>query len=131
MYFTGKYLLEPFFEHVSKSKSDELFVASVLLVAIGASYLANYFGFTYSLGAFVAGMMISETKFKHQVEADLTPFRNLLLGVFFITVGMQINFQIIYEYIFTILILLPTLLIVKYLIIYIVVRINIQKKSSF
>ncbi len=82
-----------FFEHVTKSKSDELFVASVLLIAIGgASYAAHYFGFTYSLGAFVAGMMISETKFKHQVEADLTPFRNLLLGVFFITVGMQIDF---------------------------------------
>jgi len=96
LYVVGKYLLEPFFEHVSKTNSDELFVASVLLVAIGSSYVAHYFGFTHSLGAFVAGMMISETKFKHQVEADLTPFRNLLLGVFFITVGMQINLQIIF-----------------------------------
>ncbi len=131
LYFSGKYLLEPFFEHVTKSKSDELFVGSVLLIAIGASYLAHYFGFTYSLGAFVAGMMISETKFKHQVEADLTPFRNLLLGVFFITVGMQINFSVIKEYILTILILLPILLVLKYLIIYMVVRINDTKRVAF
>lgn len=131
LYATGKYLLEPFFSHVSQSKSDELFVASVLLIAIGASYLAHYFGFSYSLGAFVAGMMISETKFKHQVEADLTPFRNLLLGVFFITVGMQIDFMIIKEYILTILILLPILLGLKYLIIYWLVRIDDTKRVAF
>ena len=131
LYISGKYLLEPFFEHVSKSKSDELFVASVLLVAIGASYLAHYFGFTYSLGAFVAGMMISETKFKHQVEADLTPFRNLLLGVFFITVGMQINFKIIADNIVIILILLPILVSLKYLIIYLLVRIDDTKRVAF
>ncbi|RXJ76957.1 sodium:proton exchanger [Arcobacter sp. F155] len=131
LYISGKFLLEPFFEHVSKSKSDELFVGSVLLVAIGASYLAHYFGFTYSLGAFVAGMMISETKFKHQVEADLTPFRNLLLGVFFITVGMQINFQIIADNIVIILILLPILVSLKYLIIYLLVRIDDTKRVAF
>ena len=131
LYVVGKYLLEPFFEHVTKAESDELFVASVLLIAIGASYLAHYFGFTYSLGAFVAGMMISETKFKHQVEADLTPFRNLLLGVFFITVGMQINFASILENIFIILILLPILLFLKYAIIYLIVRIDDTKRVAF
>lgn len=131
LYLCGKYLLEPFFEHVTRSKSDELFVASVLLIAIGSSFLANYFGFTYSLGAFVAGMMISETKFKHQVEADLTPFRNLLLGLFFITVGMQINFALISEHIFTILALLPILLFLKYIIIYFIVRIDDTKRVAF
>lgn len=131
LYVTGKYLLEPFFEHVIKSKSEELFVASVLLIAIGASHLAHYFGFSYSLGAFVAGMMISETKFKHQVESDLIPFRNLLLGVFFITVGMQINFSLIVEYIGTILILLPILLGIKYLIIFLLVRIDDTKRVAF
>ncbi|AXH08866.1 sodium:proton exchanger [Malaciobacter halophilus] len=131
LYITGKYLLEPFFEYVSESKSEELFVGSVLLIAIGASYLAHYFGFSYSLGAFIAGMMISETKFKHQVEADLIPFRNLLLGVFFITVGMQINFSVIGEHIFTILILLPVLLSLKYIIIYSLVRIDDTKRVAF
>ncbi|PPK60461.1 Kef-type potassium/proton antiporter (CPA2 family) [Malaciobacter marinus] len=131
LYVTGKYLLEPFFEYVSESKSEELFVASVLLVAIGASHMAYYFGFSHSLGAFIAGMMISETKFKHQVEADLVPFRNLLLGVFFITVGMQINFSVIAEHIFTILILLPVLLGLKYIIIYLLVRIDDTKRVAF
>ena len=131
LYFVGKYLLEPFFEHVTKAESDELFVASVLLIAIGASYLAHHFGFTFSLGAFVAGMMISETKFKHQVEADLTPFRNLLLGVFFITVGMQINFSVIADNILIILILLPLLLFLKYAIIYLLVRIDDTKRVAF
>ncbi|WP_419770490.1 MAG: cation:proton antiporter [Candidatus Marinarcus sp.] len=131
LFLVGKYLLEPFFEHVSKSKSDELFVGSVLFIAIGASYIAHYFGFSYSLGAFVAGMMISETKFKHQVEADLTPFRNLLLGVFFITVGMQINFAIIAQYFFTIVILLPVLIGLKYVIIYAIVRVDDTKRVAF
>ncbi|XOB62809.1 cation:proton antiporter [Campylobacterota bacterium DY0563] len=131
LYVVGKYLLEPFFEHVTKAESDELFVASVLLIAIGASFLAHHFGFTYSLGAFVAGMMISETKFKHQVEADLTPFRNLLLGVFFITVGMQINFSVIADNILIILILLPVLLLLKYAIIYLIVRIDDTKRVAF
>ncbi len=131
LYFAGKYLLEPFFKYVSNSKSEELFVASVLLVAMGASFIAHYFGFSYSLGAFIAGMMISETKFKHQVEADLIPFRNLLLGVFFITVGMQIDFSIIAEYIFTILLLLPILLTLKYSIIYLVVRLDDTKRVAF
>ncbi len=131
LYVSGKYLLEPFLTIVSKTKTDELFVGSVLLLAIGSSYMAHYFGFTYSLGAFVAGMMISETKFKHQVEADLIPFRNILLGVFFITVGMQINFTVIAEYIWIILLLLPLLMGVKYAIIYTIVKFEDNKRVAF
>jgi CPA2 family monovalent cation:H+ antiporter-2 len=131
LYLSGKYLLEPFFTHVSETNSEELFVGSVLLIAIGASYMAHYFGFSYSLGAFIAGMMISETKFKHQVESDLIPFRNLLLGVFFVTVGMQINFTMIYEHLFTILLLLPILMVLKYFIIYAIVRIDDTKRVAF
>ncbi|MAC85070.1 MAG: hypothetical protein CL624_13150 [Arcobacter sp.] len=131
LYVSGKYLLEPFLTLVSKTKTDELFVGSVLLLAIGSSYLAHYFGFTYSLGAFVAGMMISETKFKHQVEADLIPFRNILLGVFFITVGMQINFTVIGEYIWIILLLLPVLMGLKYAIIYTIVKFEDNKRVAF
>lgn len=131
LFVSGKYLLEPFLTHVSKTKSDELFVASVLLLAIGSSYLAYYFGFSYSLGAFIAGMMIAETKFKHQVEADLIPFRNILLGVFFITVGMQINFGVIADYILVILILLPVLMGLKYIIIYSLVKLEDTKRVAF
>ncbi len=118
LFIVGKYLLEPFFTTVSKTKSDELFVGSILLVVIGASYVAHMFGFSYSLGAFVAGMMIAETHYKYQVQADLIPFRDLLLGIFFITVGMQLDFEIIFENIATISILLPVLVAIKIVIIY-------------
>ena len=131
LYFSGKYLLEPFLRYVSSTRSDELFVASVLLLAVGSAYLAYYFGFSYSLGAFIAGMMIAETKFKHQVEADLIPFRNILLGVFFITVGMQINFKIIADYILVILVLLPLVMGLKFGVIYALVRYEDNKRVAF
>ena len=131
LYFSGKYLLEPFLRYVSATRSDELFVASVLLLAVGSAYLAYYFGFSYSLGAFIAGMMIAETKFKHQVEADLIPFRNILLGVFFITVGMQINFKVIYEYAWIIAILLPVVMGLKFGVIYALVRFEDNKRVAF
>jgi CPA2 family monovalent cation:H+ antiporter-2 len=131
LYFAGKYLLEPFLRYVSSTRSDELFVASVLLLAIGSAYLAYYFGFSYSLGAFIAGMMIAETKFKHQVEADLIPFRNILLGIFFITVGMQINFQVIYDYAWIIAVLLPAVMALKFGVIYALVRYEDNKRVAF
>ena len=93
--------------------------------------MAYYFGFSYSLGAFIAGMMIAETKFKHQVEADLIPFRNILLGVFFITVGMQINFKVIYEYAWIIAILLPVVMGLKFGVIYALVRFEDNKRVAF
>ena len=131
LYFSGKYLLEPFLRYVSSTKSDELFVASVLLLAVGSAYLAYYFGFSYSLGAFIAGMMIAETKFKHQVEADLIPFRNILLGIFFITVGMQIDFKVIFDYGIILLILLPIVMLLKYSVIYLLVRFEDNKRVAF
>jgi len=94
----GKFILEPFFQEVVKSDSHEIFIGSVLFLVMGASTLAHSLGFSYSLGALIAGMIIAETRYKHQVEADLIPFRDLLLGLFFITVGMQIDFAIISEY---------------------------------
>ncbi|MBU1658875.1 cation:proton antiporter [bacterium] len=124
LYIIGKYLLEPFFTQIVKTRSEELFVGSILFLAIGASYGAHLLGFSYSLGAFVAGMLIAETKYKHQAEADLVPFRDLLLGIFFITVGMQIKFDIITDYLFVILLLLAAIMLVKFLIIYIIVKFN-------
>ena len=76
-------------------------------------------------------MMISETKFKHQVEADLIPFRNILLGVFFITVGMQINFKIIGDYLVIIMILLPLIMGLKFSVIYMLIRFEDTKRVSF
>jgi CPA2 family monovalent cation:H+ antiporter-2 len=131
MYIIGKYLLEPFFTEITKTKSDELFVIAILFLAVGSSYLAHQFGFSYSLGALIAGMMISETKFKHQAEADLIPFRDILLGIFFITVGMQIEFGIISKYILEIVALLIGIMVLKFAILYLVVRIRDRERTSF
>jgi len=130
LFLAGKYVLEPFFHQVSKTKSNEIFVGSVLLIVMGASYLAHMFGFSYSLGAFVAGMMIAETHYKHQVEADLIPFRDLLLGVFFVTVGMQLDFKIIYENINTILLILPVIILIKIVVIFTLVRFGTNSRTS-
>ncbi len=126
----GKHILEPFLTQILKTNSDELFVGSVLFLAIGASYMAHMLGFSYSLGAFIAGMLIAETKYKHQAEADLIPFRDLLLGIFFITVGMQINIMVLLSKLHIILLLLLAVMVLKFLIIYAIVRLNESKRVS-
>ncbi|SFV62256.1 Glutathione-regulated potassium-efflux system protein KefB [hydrothermal vent metagenome] len=114
----GKYILDPFLSEVVKSNLDEIFIGSILFLVVGSSILAHNLGFSYSLGAFIAGMIISETHYKHQVEADLIPFRDLLLGVFFISVGMQIDFSIVVDKFGMILSLLLLFTIVKISIIF-------------
>lgn len=126
----GKYFLEPFLTQIIKTNSDELFVGSILFLAIGASYIAHYFGFSYSLGAFIAGMLISETKYKYQAEADLIPFRDLLLGIFFITVGMQIDVISLAEQISLVLLLLIVVMVLKFIIVFSIVRFNESKRVS-
>ncbi|MBV5320894.1 MAG: cation:proton antiporter [Sulfuricurvum sp.] len=126
----GKHILEPFLTQILKTNSDELFVGSVLFLAIGASYLAHILGFSYSLGAFIAGMLIAETKYKHQAEADLIPFRDLLLGIFFITVGMQIDFFLLVTQLHIILLLLLGVMVLKFIIIFGLIRINESKRVS-
>jgi len=126
----GKYVIEHLFALVSHKDSNEMFISTVLLIIMGASYLAHLFGFSYSLGAFIAGMMIAETHYKHQVEADLVPFRDLLLGVFFITVGMQIDFAVIQEYYLSIMIFFIIIVTIKVSVIYLLVHINSTKRVS-
>jgi monovalent cation:H+ antiporter-2, CPA2 family len=91
LYLVGKFVISRFLKIVSDARSHELFVASILLIVVAAALLTHSLGFSYSLGAFLAGLMIAETKYRYQIEADLLPFRNLLLGLFFVTVGMQVQ----------------------------------------
>ncbi len=91
----GKLALGHIFKAVAGTNSKEIYMGSILLTVVGASYIAHHFGFSYSLGGFIAGMMIADTIYKYQVEADLIPFRDLLLGVFFVSVGLQIDFKIV------------------------------------
>lgn len=131
LWFFGKYILDPFFKEVVKSNSNEIFIGSVLLIVMAASTLAHTLGFSYSLGAFIAGMIIAETRYKYQVEADLIPFRDLLLGIFFITVGMQIDFSIISSYYLEILGLLILFTVVKISIIFLLLFKTAGKEVAF
>jgi CPA2 family monovalent cation:H+ antiporter-2 len=130
LWLFGKYLLEPFLTAIVKTKSDEVFVTAILAIAIGASQLAHSFEFSYSLGAFIAGMLIAETKYKHQVETDLVPFRDLLLGIFFITVGMQIHIQTLIDNLHIVLTILPVVFILKFGVIFGVSRLKSNYKTS-
>ena len=130
LYLSGKYLLEPFLYRVSKTESSEIFIGSIFLLVFGASYLAYSLGFSYSLGAFIAGMLIAETHYKHKIEADLIPFRDILLGIFFITVGMQIDLALILKQWDTILLLLLAIISIKILVIFSVLSISTYKHIS-
>ncbi|EAI5344321.1 potassium transporter [Campylobacter jejuni] len=115
LFFIGKYLVDRIFRLIIHTSSQEIFISTVLFMVIGASFLANYFGFSYSLGAFIAGALIAETKYKHKIEADLIiPFRDLLLGLFFITVGMQIQLDVVAQNWFLIIVLTLLVMALKF-----------------
>ena len=82
---------------VARRKSDELFILNLLLISLGLAWLTELAGLSLALGAFIAGMLISETEFKHQVEADIRPFHDVLLGLFFITIGMMLNWRLVWD----------------------------------
>ncbi|RYX90062.1 MAG: potassium transporter [Comamonadaceae bacterium] len=82
---------------VARRKSDELFVLNLLLVTLALSWLTELAGLSLALGAFIAGMLISETEYKHQVETDIRPFHDVLLGLFFISIGMMLDWRIVLE----------------------------------
>ena len=93
--YIGQTVMSRWFRLVVKLRSQELFMLNLLLIVLGMSALTEYFGLSLALGAFLAGMLISETPFRHQVEEDIKPFRDVLLGLFFITIGMLLDFKVI------------------------------------
>ena len=93
----GRFLLRPLFHEIAKSRCEELFTLGVLSVALAAAALADSAGISMTLGAFIAGMMLGETEYRHQIESDIRPFRDVLLGLFFITVGMGLSTTLLVE----------------------------------
>jgi len=87
----GRYFLNPFFRVLADSKAREVMTAAALLVVLGAAYCMDMGGLSMALGAFGAGVMLSESTFRHQIEADIEPFRGILLGLFFMSVGMSLS----------------------------------------
>ncbi|MDH4134741.1 MAG: monovalent cation:proton antiporter-2 (CPA2) family protein, partial [Gammaproteobacteria bacterium] len=91
----GQRLLRPWFHLVARQKSSELFMLNVLLFTLGLAYVTELAGLSLALGAFVAGMLISETEYRYQVEEDIKPFRDVLLGLFFVTIGMMLDMKVV------------------------------------
>jgi len=110
--FFGQKLMRSWFTVVVKRRSQELFMLNLLLVTLGAAWITEHAGLSMALGAFVAGMLISETQYKHQVEEDIKPFRDVLLGLFFITIGMLLDLHVVLQnwYVVLLLLVLPVLL---------------------
>jgi CPA2 family monovalent cation:H+ antiporter-2 len=94
----GQRLMRWWLTLVARRKSEELFVLNMLLITLGLAWLTELAGLSLALGAFIAGMLISETEFKHQVESDIRPFHDVLLGLFFITVGMLLDWRPVFQY---------------------------------
>ncbi|KAI0501324.1 hypothetical protein KFK09_016268 [Dendrobium nobile] len=113
----GKFLLRRIFEVVAESRSSEAFVALCLLTVAGTSLLTQALGFSDTLGAFLAGALLAETNFRTQIEADIRPFRGLLLGLFFVTTGTSIDMQLLLREWPNVLSLLTGLIVIKTLII--------------
>ncbi len=93
----GQRLMRPWFHVVARQRSPELFVLNVLLITLGIAYITELAGLSLALGAFVAGVLISETEYRYQVEEDIKPFRDVLLGLFFVTIGMLLNVGIVIQ----------------------------------
>jgi CPA2 family monovalent cation:H+ antiporter-2 len=113
----GKWLLPRLFNLVAQVRTDELFVLTTLLVTLVASALTQWFGLSMALGAFLAGMMLGESQYKHQLEADIRPYRDILLGLFFVTVGMKLDIGVLISSPLIILSILVVFMVIKIVVI--------------
>jgi CPA2 family monovalent cation:H+ antiporter-2 len=110
----GRWVLRPLFGIIAKFKSSELFTLTALLVALAAAWITQQMGLSLALGAFIAGIMLAETEFRHQLEAEIRPFRDILLALFFISIGMLLNIQLLPEIWPWVLLLLSALIVFKF-----------------
>ncbi|MDB5424594.1 MAG: kef-type transport system, rane component [Phenylobacterium sp.] len=93
----GRLVLRPMMRSVARAKSEELFVAACLLVVIGAGLISAFTGLSMALGAFIAGLLLAESEFRHKVEVTIEPFKGLLLGLFFVSIGIGLNVPVLLE----------------------------------
>jgi len=93
----GQKLMRWWLQTIDKRKSDELFMLNILLMTLGLAWLTEHAGLSMAMGAFLAGMLIAETDYKHRIENDIRPFHDVLLGLFFITIGMKLDWQVLYQ----------------------------------
>lgn len=119
----GHYLLNPILNKVVASRDPEVFIAMAVLLVLGVAWIMESVGFSMALGAFLAGVMLAESQYRHQIEADILPFRGILLGLFFMTVGMGVDFALLWNELGLILALTVGLMFIKAAVVYLLARI--------
>lgn len=119
----GQKMMRGWFRIVVKRRSQELFMLNLLLMTVGAAWLTEQAGLSLALGAFVVGMLISETEFKYQVEEDIKPFRDVLLGLFFVTIGMLLDVRVVISYWWLVLLFLALIILLKFGVVTVIARV--------
>ncbi|MDH5796046.1 MAG: cation:proton antiporter [Anaplasmataceae bacterium] len=130
IFIIGRLLFRPIFNAIVKTDSKELFMATTLLIVISASLITEKFELSAGLGAFVSGLIMAETKHRHEVEQVLLPFKQLLLGLFFMTVGMSINTVFLFSSIFDVIVFSLLLISLKFIVIFTIARLFRIKLST-
>ncbi len=120
--FVGRLLIRPLFRYIARFHSAELFMLAVLTVGLGAAQFAHAMGLSLALGGFMAGLVVGETEFRHQVESDIRPFQDVLLGLFFITVGMLVDLESLGQNWPTVLLVTAGLILIKGLLVGLLTR---------
>ena len=118
----GQRIMRWWLTRVARLKSEELFILNVLLVTLGLAWLTEQAGLSLALGAFLAGMLIAETEYKHQVETDIRPFHDVLLGLFFITIGMKLDWHAVFNQWLLVLLLTLAPVLAKFLLVALLAR---------
>jgi len=119
----GKFLLSPIFRWLAKHGSQEIMTACALAIVLAAAMLMDLAGMSYAMGAFIAGVMLAESNYRHELKANIEPFRGLFLGLFFMAVGLSIDLKVVKDNIWIILILAPGIMLIKTIVLYLVSRI--------
>lgn len=120
----GRWVLRPLFHAISSTNTQELFTLMVLFVALGSAWFTNFLGMTYALGAFLSGIMLAETEYRSKIKEEIRPFRDVLLGLFFVSVGLLANISTWIETSFWIFLTVCALIVGKALLIMILSRVS-------
>ncbi|MGE0232073.1 MAG: monovalent cation:proton antiporter-2 (CPA2) family protein [Flavobacteriaceae bacterium] len=126
----GRFLLNPLFRVIAQTGARELLTAAALLVVAGSALLMQLVGLSMAMGAFLAGVLLADSSYRHQLEADIEPFRGLLLGLFFIAVGMSIDLGVIWDGWITVLIAVAAVVSIKSVVIFAILRIRGSSASD-
>ncbi|QEE46766.1 potassium transporter TrkA [Rhizobium sp. WL3] len=130
MILAGRYLLTPMFQIIARTGAREVMIAAALFVVLGSAYLMQVAGLSMAMGAFLAGVMLAESSYRHELEADIEPFRGLLLALFFIAVGLSMELQVIVDNLALIAIAVPVLMAVKALVIFAICRVSGSSRND-